>query len=160
MNPTKEQKSALRKFADGARFTYNQTVERIEDGAKVNKMELRNSLVTKKDNHFFDDKAWLLETPKAIRQQAVFEACKSYKTCFSNLKAKNIKKFKMKFKSKKSKTWTIGIERAIEKGESEISFLPIWVAYVTMVLCRSRQLLRQIVQFTKTHATGISCKCQ
>lgn len=121
LNPTKEQKSALRKFADGARFTYNQTVERIEDGAKVNKMELRNSLVTKKDNHFFDDKAWLLETPKAIRQQAVFEACKSYKTCFSNLKAKNIKKFKMKFKSKKSKTWTIGIERAIEKGRSEQS---------------------------------------
>lgn len=126
LNPTKEQKIQLKKFADAARFTYNATVERIEGGEKVNKMALRNALVTHKDNEYFEDKAWLLETPKVIRQQAVFEACKSYKTCFSNLKAQNIKKFKMKFKSKKTKPWTLGIERAIkgEKDKKELAILP------------------------------------
>lgn len=132
LNPTRDQKLALRKFADGARFTYNQTVDRIEHGAKVNKMQLRNDLVTKKDNQFFDDKGWLLETPKVIRQQAVFEACKSYKTCFSNLKAKNIKKFKMQFKSRKTKTWTLGVERAVEKGELKrsVDILPSFLGNI------------------------------
>lgn len=132
LNPTKEQRFALKKFADGARFTYNQTVERIENGAAVNKLQLRNEVVTKKDNPFFDDKEWLLQTPKAIRQQAVFEACKSYKTCFSNLRAKNIKRFKMSFKSKKTKTWTIGIERAVKKGEptKSVDILPSFLGSV------------------------------
>ena len=122
----------LKKFADGARFTYNQTVQRIENGDKVNKMQLRNIVVTRKNNPFFDDKEWLLETPKAVRQQAVFEACKSYKTCFSNLKAKNIKRFKMRYKSKKTKTWTIGIERAVKKGQTTktVDILPSFLGNV------------------------------
>ena len=116
LNPTASQKALLSKFANGARFTYNATVAKVNGGAKVNKMSLRNEVVTKKDNAFFDDKAWLLETPKAIRQQAVFEACKNYKACFSNLKAKNISHFSMQFKSRRIKTWTIGIERAVKRG--------------------------------------------
>lgn len=132
LNPTKEQRFILKKFSDGSRFTYNQTVERIENGAAVNKMQLRNEVVTKKDNPFFDDKEWLLQTPKVIRQQAVFEACKSYKTCFSNLRAKNIKFFKMKFKSKKTKTWTIGLERAVKKGDLKktVDILPSFLGNV------------------------------
>ena len=116
LNPTPNQKALLTKFANGARFTYNAAVEKVNGGAKVNKMSLRNEVVTKKDNAFFDDKAWLLETPKAIRQQAVFEACKNFKSCFSNLKAKNITHFKMQFKSRRAKTWTLGIERAVKRG--------------------------------------------
>lgn len=116
LNPTANQKKLLSKYADGARFTYNETVAKVNAGAKVNKMTLRNELVTKKDNAFFDGKQWLLNTPKVIRQQAVFEACKNYKACFSNLRAKNISHFKMQFKSRRLKTWTIGIERAVKRG--------------------------------------------
>lgn len=127
----KEQKMQMKKFADGARYTYNKTVESVNNGAKVNKMQLRNALVTRKNNDFFDDKEWLLETPKVIRQQAVFEACKNYKACFSNLKAKNIKHFTMRFVSKKKKTWTLGIERAVARSaDKTLDILPSFIGTV------------------------------
>jgi transposase len=109
----------LNKFADHARYTYNKAVELVNGGASANKMRLRNELVTKKDNDFFDDKTWLLETPKVIRQQAVFEACKNFKACFTNLKNQNIKKFNMRFKSKKTKEWTIGVEHYLKAIDAE-----------------------------------------
>jgi transposase len=128
LKPTTAQKHLLSKFADGARFTYNAAVEKINSGTKVNKMSIRNDLVTEKDNDYFADKQWLLETPKAIRQQAVFEACKSFKTCFTNLKNKNIKHFKVNFKSKRNKTWTIGIERAVKcTGSKSLEIFPTYL---------------------------------
>ena len=57
LNPTASQKALLTKHANGARFTYNATVAKVNGGAKVNKMSLRNEVVTKKDNAFFHDKA-------------------------------------------------------------------------------------------------------
>jgi hypothetical protein len=55
--------------------------------------------VTAKGNVFFENKQWLTETPKSIRQQAVFEAVKNFKSAFSNLRNKNIDKFKVRFKT-------------------------------------------------------------
>jgi transposase len=129
LNPTTVQKRLLNKFADAARFTYNATVEKVNSGSKANKMSLRNDLVTEKDNDYFTDKPWLLETPKAIRQQAVFEACKNFKSCFSNLKNKNIKHFKVNFKSKRAKAWTLGIERAVKCTPNK-ALLEIFPSYL------------------------------
>ena len=55
------------------------------------------------------NKEWLLETPKDIRAGSVFEASKNIKACFTNLKRDNISKFKMNFRSRKDKKWSITI---------------------------------------------------
>jgi len=114
---TKDQKKKLSTCADHARFTYNATVERINSEKKANKMNLRNQLVTYKDNPYFQGKEWLLETPKVIRQQAVFEATKNFKSAMTNLSRKNISHFKLGFKSRKKQrqSWSLGIERAAKK---------------------------------------------
>lgn len=52
---------------------------------------------------------WLLQTPKHIRESAVFEAHKNFKSVITNLKNGNIKYFNLKFKSKKNKSWAFEI---------------------------------------------------
>ena len=55
---------------------------------------------------------WILETPKAVREHGVFEAHKNFKACQTNLSNGNIKRFNLRFKSKKKDTWSIGIPHA------------------------------------------------
>ena len=91
----------------------------MNDGTMLaNKMKLRNAYVTHKTrqgvvNSYFDDKPWLLVTPKVIRQQAAFEAAKNFKAAWSNKRAGNIDTFKMKFKSKRTKGYVLGIEKNV-----------------------------------------------
>jgi len=116
----------MQRFAAAARFTYNATVEEVNGGARANKMELRNRLVTEKNNTFFDDRRWLLDTPKVIRQQAVFEATKNFKAAWSNKRAGNIQKFAMGFKSKKKSNgcFVLGIEKQLGVKNGELRILP------------------------------------
>jgi transposase len=128
LNPTKEQKALLRKFEGAARYTYNATVAAVNNKQHaLNKMSLRNAFVTAKDNQWVRDRPWLTETPKAIRQQAVFEAVKNFKSAFTNQKNGNIGKFKMQFKKKRhgsQRPWTIGLEKAVKAKDSELYVLP------------------------------------
>ena len=84
-------------------------------------MSLRNKFVTSKDNPWIADKEWLTETPKAIRQQAVFEVVKNFKAAFTNKTNGNIDKFKMTYKKKgrhnAQRPWTIGIEKAVKTND-------------------------------------------
>lgn len=124
LNPTKEQKLLLRKYEAAARYTYNATVAAVNGGDKLNKMSLRNKFVTSKDNPWISDKEWLTETPKAIRQQAVFEVVKNFKAAFTNKTNGNIDKFKMTYKKKgrhnAQRPWTIGIEKAVKKKDNNL----------------------------------------
>jgi len=128
LNPTKDQKALLRKFEGSARFTYNATVAAVNKKEHtLNKMTLRNAFVTAKDNPWVQERPWLIETPKVIRQQAVFEAVKNFKSSFTNKKNGNIDKFQMRFKRKKhgsQRPWTIGLEKAIKVKESHLFVLP------------------------------------
>lgn len=130
LNPTKTQKLALNKFADAARFTYNECVAAVNDrDHKVNRLGLRNSFVTAKDNAFFDAKPWLLETPKVIRQQAAFEAAKNFKSAFTAKKNGTIDNFRVGFKSKRTKGYVLGIEKHLsftvgKDGKSNLVVLP------------------------------------
>lgn len=126
LNPTRDQKMMLNKFADGARYSYNAAVQAVNNGHKANKMQLRNHIVTLKDNTFFDDKQWLLQTPKVIRQQAVFEACKNFKAAWSNKRAGNINHFKMTYKSKKKSNgcYVLGLEKQLVIRNGKIVILP------------------------------------
>lgn len=121
LNPTKEQKLLLRRFEAAARYTYNATVGAVNGGDKLNKMSLRNKFVTTKENPWITDKEWLTETPKAIRQQAVFEVVKNFKAAFTNKTNGNIEKFKMTYKKKgrhnAQRPWTIGIEKAVKTND-------------------------------------------
>jgi len=117
INPTKAQKLMLNKFSGAARFTYNACVKSVNDKThKNNKFILRNAFVTTKDNDFFENKQWLTATPKVVRQQAAFEAVKNFKSAFSNLRNKNIDKFKVRFKSlrhQRENGYVLGIEKAL-----------------------------------------------
>ena len=125
LNPSKAQKLTLNKYADGARYTYNACVAAVNDKThKSNKFILRNAFVTAKNNAFFEGKQWVLDTPKAIRQQAVFEAVKNFKSAFSNKRNGNIDRFKMSFKTLKKQRqqgYVLGIEKAVKFEDDDVS---------------------------------------
>lgn len=108
----------LNRFAHAARFTYNECVAAINRGEPANKMKLRNSYVTAKDNAFFDDKGWLLDTPKVVRQQAAFEAAKNFKAAMTNKRNGNIDRFHLGFKTKRTKGYVLGIEKQLSYQET------------------------------------------
>jgi len=85
-------------------------------------MRLRNAYVTAKDNAFFDDKAWLLDTPKVIRQQAAFEAAKNFKAAMTNRRNGNIDRFRLGFKSKRTKGYVLGLEKHLSYKEGTLTF--------------------------------------
>jgi len=129
LNPTREQKALLRKFEGSARYTYNATVAAVNSKEhKLNKMSLRNAFVTAKENSWIKDRQWLTETPKVIRQQAVFEAVKNFKAAFTNKSRGNIDKFQMQFKRKgrhgSQRPWTVGLEKAVKSKGKELFVLP------------------------------------
>lgn len=70
------------------------------------KLELRN-LITPADK--CSRIKWILETPKSIRESAVFEAHKNFKSALTNLSNGHIKKFNLRYKSKKSISWSYKI---------------------------------------------------
>ena len=114
--PTKEQKKILNRWSGSSRFTYNKTIACLNNPKNncLNWMKLRNRFVTSKTrrgtiNTFFNNKQWLLETPKSIRLSSVKEATKNLKACFTNLKNKNINSFNLQFKSKKMNNKMVGV---------------------------------------------------
>jgi len=136
LNPNKEQKQLLRKFKGTERFLFNTTKTVIDETKIYDKRELRNCLATKEIgkstkgktpflNPLFKKYPWLEETPKVIRQQAVFSCVSAYKSAISNLKSGNIKEFKINYKSKrKEKRWTLGIEKSFNFKNNILSILP------------------------------------
>lgn len=118
--PTKEQKQILNKWAGCSRFTYNKTIACLNNPRNNCKswMNLRNRFVTAKStkgiNNFFNNKKWLIDTPKHIRLSAVKEACKNLKSCFTNKRNGNIKSFNLQYKTKKKEQqygWSLGLEK-------------------------------------------------
>lgn len=82
------------------RFIYNRVLNKVKKGEeKINFFELRNKYVTSKN--ISPKEKWQLNTPKDIRAGAIRDMVKNYKTVFSQLKSRQIKKFNMRFVSKK-----------------------------------------------------------
>ena len=125
---TAPQRAQLKDWSDVARFTYNETVSRVESGEKVNGMALRNAVVTEKNNAWVEARPWLRSTPKAVRQQAVFRCCSAYKGAFTRLRNGDIRHFKMKKQKKRANTWTIGIERGARLKAGELHIFPAVMA--------------------------------
>ncbi len=134
MNLNSIQKKILQKHWNNYRYIYNKTinlltdtdytqnvpdcikhlvnekekVEKAPSNTTYSKFDLRNLIVPESCN---SRTPWLLESGSNIRAQAVFQAHSAYTTCISNIKAKNIKMFKLKYKLKKTLNWTMNIDR-------------------------------------------------
>ena len=87
------------------RFVYNRVLEASnKDGEKINKFKLRDKFITHKSRDGVINPnihEWEVSTPKDIRNGAIRDICKSYKTAFTQLKNGTLKHFKLRFCSKK-----------------------------------------------------------
>jgi putative transposase len=117
---TSPQEKMLTTWSHHYRYTYNKAMNLAEETKKYNKHTLRNLTVPKKVNKHIP---WILETPKDVRASAVFDAVANLKSCFSNLKNKNITHFTIPYKSKRCPSWSIGVPKsAIKKvGKKTVS---------------------------------------
>lgn len=78
----------------------------------IGKLEARDLLVPDK---VLNDDPELKNTPSVVREGAVFEAIKNFKSARSNIKAGNIRHFTLGYKKKKAiKSWTVSIRRNID----------------------------------------------
>ena len=106
--PTVAQKKILKEWLGTTRYVYNKALNGIKNNVdKINKFELRDKYVTKKNN--INVKDWEIRTPKHTREHAIRSLCSNYKSAFSNLKNGNILKFNLNYKSKKNKNDSISI---------------------------------------------------
>lgn len=81
---------------------------------------------TKKLNSFFNNRPWLKACPNTVRQGAVKQAIENLKSCYSNLKAKNITHFSAPFKTKKKERlrgWSISVEKRYIQKEGDKLFI-------------------------------------
>lgn len=106
----------LEKWSNTTRYVYNKCLAKIKDNPKLNSSAgyktLNKECVTEKDNNIIKANTmhtfnkfmydWELETPKDIRNGALRDIKKAYKTAWSNLKAGNINSFGLGFRQKKS----------------------------------------------------------
>jgi putative transposase len=78
------------------------------------KKQSRNSIINGLTSERNDGiSLWELNTPKAVRDSAVSDVCKAYKTGFSNLKAGNIKHFKLQYKKKTNPNKCVCIPKSL-----------------------------------------------
>lgn len=96
-------KKIFKQWNDYYRYCYNRNLWIYkETGATGN--ALRN---TGKNNSQYIFNSNILNLPTELREGASFEVSKNIKSAFSNLWNSNINHFEIKYKTKKSKSWTL-----------------------------------------------------
>ena len=121
LKPTKEQKKKLNEWFNTCRWIYNKCVAEIQTNGKkghINAKHLRK-LFGNNNNFKNNDTEWVLNTPSPIRDEAIQDLLKAYKSNYAKFKKKkklNKPKKKQKkedfiihFKSKKNKSDSIVI---------------------------------------------------
>jgi putative transposase len=136
LKPSKDQKVILNQWAGCCRFIYNKTIGLLTN--KSNKtlrseFKIRDRLVTLKgkrantSNNFYNNKQWLLDCPRSVKQYAIKEARSNLSSCFTNKARGNINKFKSPFRTKKQEVkngWSFSLENSniSKKGNSLFIF--------------------------------------
>ncbi len=132
LNPTQAQKIILEDWSSTTRFVYNKCLAKIKKDPTLNSStgykKLNKECITELDNniikfgteHTFDKFMydWELQTPKDIRNGALRDIKKAYKTAWSNLEAGNINHFGLDFRRKKR-----GNEQSLEVPRSAIQVI-------------------------------------
>jgi putative transposase len=102
--PTVKHKILINKCCDATRYLINKTLSEIRDGnlsATSNPITIRNHL-RYQDKYLDKNQEWLKEVPYDTRDGAIRQLSSNFKTVFTQLKNKQIKKFSMHFKSKRN----------------------------------------------------------
>lgn len=111
----------LNDWKDDYRYSYNKAINIIKE-EHYSDFELRNIIVPVETCCRIP---WILKTPKALREGAVFEANKNKKACITNLKNKNIKYFKLGYLSSKKCEWTLtGFDNVKKISDKCLSLYP------------------------------------
>ena len=137
LNPTKTQRLELNRWAGCVRFLYNKTIALLTNPKNKtirSEYDLRDRLctlksrATEKENSFYRNKPWLKTCPKSIKQGAIGDARSNLKSCFTNHKNKNIKKFRSPFRTKKNEQlrgWSYSLEKNnISKKGDQLFIFP------------------------------------
>ena len=105
--PTPNQKKTLKQWMGTTRVVYNRALHHIrhQENTLIDTKKLQSLYVTKKNregvlNETIEE--WQFETPKDIRNGAIRDLKKAFKTAFTHLKRGLIRNFKMRFKRKKT----------------------------------------------------------
>ncbi len=109
----------LAKWFGTARWTYNRCLDAVEkEKVKRTKKALRAKCLNA--NNFVDSALkWVIDTPYDIRNQAMSDLLKAFKTCFAKGD-----KFQMKYRSRKDKQQSIVIEsKHWGRKKGEVAFL-------------------------------------
>lgn len=115
----------LAKWLGAARWTYNQCVHGIEqEGLAKRKKVLRGYCLNDSD-HLRQKVPWVFNAPYDIRNEAMCDVLKAYKTAKALLKAKHITKFKMKQRTLKDPSTSIVIHSSHWMDTSKI-FYSAW----------------------------------
>lgn len=118
--PTKDQRQIMKTWMGTRRFIYNEGLSYIKNGHKPNFQELRNKLVTAKNNPSIPK--WQLEIPTDIRAEALRDLIFNHNTAFINLKRGNISKFKIGY-CKKKDTPSISIPKAAIRIKNDLLYI-------------------------------------
>lgn len=118
--PTAKQRAILNEWFGTARWTYNQCIDAVENKkVKLNKEELRKYCVYQVAPNVIAH-PWVCNTPQAIRNEALCDALKAYKTAFALKKKQKQKHFAMKFRSLKAPSQSIVIQHRDWKDTTKI----------------------------------------
>ena len=123
--PNKNQKKIIKEWMSTSRYVYNRCISEIRSSGfkALNGFQLRDKFVTSKNNPNVKD--WEIKTPKGPRDGSVRDVKKAYKTAFSNLKQRNIRKFDVGFRTKKNGFQSIEIPKtAVELVGNKLKLFP------------------------------------
>jgi len=124
--PNKEQRTLFKKCLGVSRYMYNQTVKNLKSKESLKgqlRLSTQRSEVIIPDKDLPKDLLWMKEVPYATRQLAVAEAISAYKGCLTKLKSKQIKKFNIKYRTKKQNKQTFRCEKAALKTDKMAIFI-------------------------------------
>src|SRR3972149_149104 len=103
---SKIQRKIIRKWIDIYRWIYNFTIKYTRTSKMKSFYTLRKEI---KESFTYGQKEYIYQMPSHILDQAINDVVKSYKTCMSNKKEGNIKRFRLRYKKKISNIQTICI---------------------------------------------------
>lgn len=113
LKPTMKQRHILLKWNEVYRRVYNLTAAYLKNNKLCSFPKLRKIIDKNiKLNKNLEALSNSSKIPKHTRDNAIKDCIKAYKTAFSNLKSKNIKYFKIRYKKKKHHLSSIVIEPA------------------------------------------------
>lgn len=132
--------------------TDNNFIKRCSRNTHYSDFELRNIIIPEQVNSKIK---WILETPKAIRESAVFEATKNMKSAITNLKNGHIKYFKLNFKKKKDIKWTIGIPKeSIQTYDN--NYISFYEKRTTFARIKTVEHIKKIDHDCQIHFDGLN----